>query len=163
MQAVILSVAKDLQGGQVPPGARQTSRGRCIAPTADLSAIATFPIIPIQLLFTIIKSALNREGGYMIIQTVKFKSALSEADIQRVMEERAPQFRALPGLLQKYYLRDNQTGEVGAVYIWDTEESLRAYRQSDLARTIASAYKAVEQPRVEIFETILTLRPEKLP
>ncbi len=98
----------------------------------------------------------------MIIQTVKFKSALSETEIQRVMEERAPQFRALPGLLQKYYLRDTQTGEVGAVYIWDSEESLRTYRQSDLARTIASAYKAVEQPRVEIFETILTLRPEKL-
>ena len=53
----------------------------------------------------------------MIIQTVKFKSALSEAEIQQVMEERAPQFRALPGLLQKYYLRDIQTGEVGAVYI----------------------------------------------
>ena len=99
----------------------------------------------------------------MIIQTVKLKSALSETEIQRVMEERAPQFRALPGLLQKYYLRDSKTGEIGAVYIWDSEESLHAYRQSDLARTIASAYQAVEQPRIEIFETILTLRPEKLP
>ena len=99
----------------------------------------------------------------MIIRTVKFKSALSETEIQRVMEERAPQFRALPGLLQKYYLRDSQTGEIGAVYIWDSEESLRTYRQSDLARTIASAYQAVEQPRIEIFETIFTLRPEKLP
>ena len=97
----------------------------------------------------------------MIIQTVKFNSTLSEAEIQQVMEERAPQFRALPGLLQKYYLRDIQTGEVGAVYIWDSEESFRAYRQSDLARTIVSAYKAVGQPRVEIFETMMTLRPEK--
>ena len=97
----------------------------------------------------------------MIIQTVKFNSMLSEAEVQRVMEERAPQFRAIPGLLQKYYLRDIQTGEVGAVYIWDSEESFRAYRQSDLARTIAGAYKAVGQPRVEIFETIMTLRPEK--
>ena len=75
----------------------------------------------------------------MLIQTVKFNSTLSEAEIQRVMEERAPQFRALPGLLQKYYLRDVQTGEVGAVYIWDSEESLRAYRQSDLAQTIKKA------------------------
>ena len=99
----------------------------------------------------------------MIIQTVKFKSALPETEILRVMEERAPQFRALPGLLQKYYLREQQTGEIGAVYIWDSEESLRTYRQSDLARTIASAYKAAEQPRIEIFETILTLRPEKSP
>src|SRR5215467_3359963 len=96
----------------------------------------------------------NIGGDFMLIQTVKFKSALSETEIQRVMEERAPQFRALPGLLQKYYLREQQTGEVGAVYIWDSEESLREYRQSDLARTIASAYQAAEQPRVEIFETI---------
>ena len=100
-------------------------------------------------------------GEYMIIQTVKFNSTLSEAEIQQVMEERAPQFRALPGLLQKYYLRDIQTGEVGAVYIWDSEESFRMYRQSDLAQTIASAYKAVGRPRVEIFETVMTLRPEK--
>ncbi len=85
----------------------------------------------------------------MIIQIVKFKSALSEAEIRQVMEDRAPQFRALPGLLQKYYMRETQTGEVGAVYIWDSEESVRAYRQSDLARTTASAYKAVEQPRIE--------------
>ncbi len=99
----------------------------------------------------------------MIIQIVKFKSALSEAEIRQVMEDRAPQFRALPGLLQKYYMRETQTGEVGAVYIWDSEESVRAYRQSDLARTTASAYKAVEQPRIELFETIFTLRPEKLP
>ncbi|HAE83707.1 MAG TPA: hypothetical protein DCK85_09995 [Ktedonobacter sp.] len=97
----------------------------------------------------------------MFIQVVKFNSALSEAEIRQVMEERAPQFRALSGLLQKYYMRDNQTGEVGAVYIWDSEESLREYRQSDLAQTIASAYKAVERPRIEIFETIFTLRPEK--
>ena len=55
----------------------------------------------------------------MIIQIVKFKSALLEAEIRQVMEDRAPQFRALPGLLQKYYMRETQTGEVGAVYIWD--------------------------------------------
>ncbi len=91
----------------------------------------------------------------MIIQIVKFRSALSEAEIRQVMEERAPQFRALAGLLQKYYMRDNQTGEVGAVYIWDSEESLREYRQSDLARTIASAYKAVERchPNRWLFRT----------
>jgi heme-degrading monooxygenase HmoA len=100
-------------------------------------------------------------GDSMFIQTVRFNSALTDAEVQQVMEERAPQFRALTGLLQKYYLRDVQTGEVGAVYIWDSEESLRAYRESELARTIASAYKAVERPRVEIFETIMTLRPEK--
>ena len=97
----------------------------------------------------------------MIIQTVRFKSGLSDAEVQQVMEERAPQFRALAGLLQKYYLRDVQTGEVGAVYIWDSEESLHAYRESELARTIASAYKAIERPRVEINECVLTLRPEK--
>src|SRR5919197_293940 len=48
----------------------------------------------------------EQESMPMIIQTVKFKSALSEEEVRRVMEERAPQFHALPGLLQKYYVRE---------------------------------------------------------
>ena len=40
----------------------------------------------------------------MIIQVVKFQSGLPDEAVRRVMKERAPRFRALPGLLQKYYV-----------------------------------------------------------
>jgi hypothetical protein len=39
----------------------------------------------------------------MFILTVKFRSALSHEEVLSIMEERAPEFRALPGLVQKYY------------------------------------------------------------
>ena len=78
----------------------------------------------------------------MFIQTVKFKSALSDAEVQRIMEERAPQFRALPGLVQKFYGREEGTGEYTGIYVWDSEQSMRAYRASELARTIPEAYAA---------------------
>jgi heme-degrading monooxygenase HmoA len=94
----------------------------------------------------------------MIILTVKFKSALSDSDVLQVMKERAPGFRALPGLIQKYYGREKETGEFTGIYVWDSEESLREYRETELARTIPEAYKAEGQPRIEVFEVPLMLR-----
>ncbi len=97
----------------------------------------------------------------MIVQFVKFKSDLSDDEVRRTIEERLPQYRALPGLLQKYYVRESETGEYAGIYFWDSKESMREFQQSELARSIPSAYKAVGQSRVETFETVLTLRPEE--
>ena len=72
----------------------------------------------------------------MIIQFVKFKSTLSDADVQQVMKDRAPRFRALPGLVQKYYNHEKETGEFTRIYLWDSEQSLREFPQTELARTI---------------------------
>jgi hypothetical protein len=94
----------------------------------------------------------------MIIQTVKFKSGLSDAEVRRIMENRAPQFRALLGLLQKYYVREADSGEYSGIYIWDGEESLRSFRSSELARSIPAAYRIVGEPRVETFEVLFPLR-----
>lgn len=94
----------------------------------------------------------------MIIQFVKFKSTLSDADVQQVMKDRAPRFRALPGLVQKYYGHEKQTGEFTGIYLWDSEQSLREFQQTELARTIPVAYKADGSPRIEIFDVLFPLR-----
>ena len=96
----------------------------------------------------------------MIIQFVKFKSSLPDSTFMKTVEERAKQFRKLPGLLQKYYVKDNQTGEVGGVYLWDSAESLSEYQQSELASTIPSAYQIESQPRIEILDVLFTVRSE---
>jgi heme-degrading monooxygenase HmoA len=97
----------------------------------------------------------------MILQMVKFRSGLSDEAVRRVMEERAPQFRALPGLLQKWYVREPATGEFSGVYLWDSEDSLRAFRASDLAGTIAAAYEVAGPPRIETFEVLFSLRAQE--
>ena len=94
----------------------------------------------------------------MIIQFVKFKSGLSDAEVQRVMKERAPQFRALPGLVQKYYGHEKKTGEFTGIYFWDSEESMREFQQTELARTIPVAYKVESTPRIEFFDVLFPLR-----
>ena len=94
----------------------------------------------------------------MIVQFVKFPSTLSEEEVRRTMEERAPQFRALPGLLQKYYGRERGTGEFCGIYIWDSEESLAAFRASQLARRLPDANRVARQPRIEVFDVLFPLR-----
>ena len=97
----------------------------------------------------------------MIVQIVKVRSGLPDTDVHTTIDERAPQFRALPGLLQKYYTRDRETGEYAGIYIWDGEESLREFRESDLARTIPAAYRVQGQPHVAILDVISVLRAEE--
>ncbi len=96
----------------------------------------------------------------MIVQAVKFRSGLPEEEVWKVAEQRAVEFRKLKGLVQKYYLKDTQTGEITGMYFWDSMESLKQFRESELARTIPEAYKVMGQPRVETSEVRLILRPE---
>lgn len=94
----------------------------------------------------------------MIMQTIKFQSSLSKEEVMKIAEERAPQFRALPGLVQKYYVIGNQQGHFGGVYIWDSMESLISYRESELAASIPDAYKLIGSPDIEIHEVAFQLR-----
>ena len=97
----------------------------------------------------------------MFVQVVKLKSGLPEAEVERVMKERVTPFRTVPGLVQKYYCREDKTGEYAGVYVWESEEAMQVYLKSELRRSTAEAYKVEGQPRVEIFEVLFPLRPEK--
>ncbi len=94
----------------------------------------------------------------MIIQFVRFKSELPFDEAEKVMKERAPEFRAIPGLIQKFYGIEKETGELTGIYFWDSEESIREFRQTELARTIPTAYKAAETPNIELFDVMYILR-----
>ena len=85
----------------------------------------------------------------MVISIVRFKSRLSPDEIQALYEERADQYRRVPGLLEKLYLRFRDTGESGAVYVWESEEALEAFRHSDLSHSIAGAYEVEDAPSSE--------------
>jgi heme-degrading monooxygenase HmoA len=93
-----------------------------------------------------------------VVLLVKFKSRLSHAEVIGVVNSRIEQFRALEGLEQKYYLRDNETGEYAGLYLWKSAEKLAAFRESELSRTIAAAYQTEGPPRIEVFTVLETLR-----
>jgi heme-degrading monooxygenase HmoA len=104
------------------------------------------------------KEATNQTTAGTIIQIVRAKTELSEEEFFRIAKEREPQFKAIPGLIQKYYIKTKTPGEYGGVYIWDSIESLHKFKESDLAATIGEAYKTIEPPSVEIVDILFELR-----
>ena len=96
----------------------------------------------------------------MVIQQVKLKSSLSDAEARAVMEERAPRFREVPGLLQKYNTHEPETGELCCIYVFDSAEALTAFRETELAQAIPAAFKA-DSMRVETYELLFPLHEER--
>ena len=93
---------------------------------------------------------------------VRIKSDLEFSELERRLKERRPRFREVPGLLQKVYGRDPQTGDVCGIYFFDSVNSLSQFKESELANTIAQAYEAVDVRR-EIYDVLYSLRPERGP
>ena len=94
----------------------------------------------------------------MIIQFVRLKSNLPEEDLMAKAKEREPAFKAIPGLLQKYYVNLNEEGAYGGIYVWDKPESIQTFRESDLAKSIPQAYEVIEAPNIELMDVLFKLR-----
>ena len=94
----------------------------------------------------------------MIMQIVKLKTLLPRHELLHIAHERAPEFRALPGLIQKYYVDREGEGEYAGVYLWDSMQSLARFRESELAKSIPEAYGVIEPPVIEIAEILFPLR-----
>jgi heme-degrading monooxygenase HmoA len=94
----------------------------------------------------------------VIVQTVRFNSELPDEEVRATFAARAPRYQEVSGLLQKLYLQFGP-GEFGAVYLWDSTQSLKEFRESELARTIPHVYRVSGPPRVEIAELAMVLYP----
>jgi hypothetical protein len=92
----------------------------------------------------------------MVIHIVRFRSAPSNERITELFDVRAPEYIAIPGLLQKYYLRF-RSGEHGGVYIWDSAASMDQFMAGELARSICDVYR-VEESVLDIGDVVLALR-----
>jgi len=93
---------------------------------------------------------------------VRAVSGVDAQELERRLLERRPRFLEVPGLLQKIYGRDPATGAVCGIYFFESREALAEFRESELARTIGTAYETVEL-RAEAFDLLYPLRPDKGP
>lgn len=96
------------------------------------------------------------------ILVVRAQSGLDAEELERRLLERRPRFLEVPGLLQKIYGRDSSTGAVCGIYFFESQEALAAFRETELAKTIPTAYEVVEF-RPEVYELLYPLRPERGP
>ena len=94
----------------------------------------------------------------MILQIIKLKSDLPEEELLKRAKERESNFKSIPGLLQKYYVKTSEEGEYGGVYVWDSVASQQSYQASDLAKSIPSAYAINAAPNIETMDIIFQLK-----
>jgi hypothetical protein len=93
---------------------------------------------------------------------VRIRSTLARDELDRRLLERRPRFLDVPGLEQKIYGRDPETGDVCGIYFFESAEALRRFRDTELACTIPSAYEAVDVRR-EVYDVLYPLLPERGP
>jgi hypothetical protein len=97
-----------------------------------------------------------------VILYVRIKSDLDPMDLERRSNERKPRFLEVPGLIQKIYGRDEATGDVCGLYFFENQQALNAFRETELAKTIPTAYEATDIRR-EVYDVLYPLRPERGP
>lgn len=93
---------------------------------------------------------------------VRVKSSLDPEELDRRIVERRPRFLEVPGLVQKVYGRDKSTGDVCGIYFFEDQSALAAFRETELAKTIATAYEASDV-RPEIYDVLFPLYPDRGP
>jgi hypothetical protein len=93
---------------------------------------------------------------------VQISSGLDPEEFDRRLLERRPRFLEVPGLVQRIYGRDPDTGDVCGVYFFESADALAGFRDSELAQTIPTAYEATGVRR-EVYEVLYPLRPERGP
>jgi heme-degrading monooxygenase HmoA len=120
--------------------------------------IAALPLTEGMLPGTRAAAAVTEGDNTVIIQFIRFESDLSYDEVIAVARERLPDFQALPGLVQKYYVRLDEPDSYGGIYVWESREAMAAYRRTELFASIPKAYGIKGQPRVEIFEGLFQLR-----
>lgn len=52
------------------------------------------------------------------------------------------------------------TGDYGRLHPWSSHDDYGSYKETDLAATIASAYKTAGAPDVRVFETLMPVRSQ---
>lgn len=92
-----------------------------------------------------------------VVLFVRIQSDVAFDQLEPRMLERRPSFLDVPGLVQKIYGRDPDSGDMCGIYFFESRAALEAYRDSELAKTIPQAYEATDVRR-EVFEVLFPLR-----
>jgi heme-degrading monooxygenase HmoA len=77
-------------------------------------------------------------------------------EIESLFRERSGKYREMDGLLQKFYLHDEESGRVGGTYVFDSAASRDALFDSDVHASLRDAY-AVRSIDIETYHVLFPL------
>lgn len=92
------------------------------------------------------------------VLSVKFSSSYGPEDLITLFRQDLDIFSNVPGLLQKYYIAEDLTGDKGGIYIFDSKISRAEFWNSNLAKSIPARYGVIPNSiRVEHFDIPIIL------
>lgn len=92
------------------------------------------------------------------VLSVKFKSTFDPQKLISTCENDLEIFRNVPGLVQKYYVAEEDTGAISGIYFFESKSARSAFLNSDLAKNIPTMYGVIpESLRVEQFDLAIVL------
>lgn len=71
--------------------------------------------------------------------------------LRQELEAVAPHFKAIPGLIRKYFLLAEDGAACGGVYLWDSMADARAFSEGPLRAMIRQKFSV--DPQITYFET----------
>jgi hypothetical protein len=88
-----------------------------------------------------------------ITTVVQFRlpQPISLEEATRRFESSAPKYRNLPGLIRKYYLRAEDGGTAGGVYLWESRAAAEALYSAEWREFVTKLYGAA--PEITWFDT----------
>ena len=93
-----------------------------------------------------------------VVLLVKFNSTLEADELLKVCQEDLETFRNVPGLIQKYYVSEEQSGALSGIYIFSSRSARSSFWNSDLAKRIPARYGVIpETLRVEEYDVSIVL------
>ena len=78
---------------------------------------------------------------------------ISGEQYESVCDELAPTFAAVPGLISKTWLANEQTNTYGGVYLWESREAMETYMAGEIFASIG-ANPALVNVTTKDFEVI---------
>jgi hypothetical protein len=84
------------------------------------------------------------------VLSVRFNSTYGSKDLVNLFQNDLEDFKNVPGLIQKYYVAEENTGVNGGIYVFENKETREAFWNSKLAKSIPGRYGVkLETLRVE--------------
>ncbi|MEP7109152.1 MAG: YdhR family protein [Ferruginibacter sp.] len=74
------------------------------------------------------------------VLSVRFKSNYDSEELLHLFQQHLEDFKKVPGLLQKYYLSDENSETIGGIYVFENKDARAAFWNSELAKAIPATY-----------------------
>jgi hypothetical protein len=90
------------------------------------------------------------------ILQINLEFNLSTPELKEVCADLAEAIASFPGLVWKIWMINEDQGETGGIYCFESQEALSAYLNSSIVAKV-KAYPAFEEIQIKQFETLAQL------